>query len=541
MNPAGDAVAEVGKALTKFTAEHAHEVGLPSPEAINFMFKLAGMLSCSALVGKDMGLSKDQIARLREFGVNGEELENRDQTAIIANGMGKMLIGRELGIEPMAAWLDIDIVKSKIFIRYPQLHRLIEEKGWEIEELERSHTRAAIKLTHATKKPRTFEFTIEDAKMAGLMKRGGYNNDSPSQYELRPRVMLWSRVISEAYRATGGKGSVYTPEEKQEIMREEVRDALAEPESRAPEPDPYAVAMPEPALLKPESAAKMPPKHHQDTTEIPKSEKTPEAHEVQVEGPDTSASAGAGSSASAQHAEDTGGASAAASSQAGKTGGELSDTPPSETKVREMPKPKIDPRVGPLMAEIEKLLPVKARKKIVEEYLRGYFGVGDIKSVLGDPRMLDALRLLQALAVSDQWKTTLAGDPHKLGVDAAAGCAKLRAYMEGWPEDCQETAFKIALARYPDDAGALAEYLADPIQAETLGFGDLRAFLWVLERVGPKHATMFRERAASMADLMNNGWEKIADMATLQVAIEELPEAEGQQNLLGFIRKGAAE
>ncbi len=535
MNPTEEqgVVAEVGKALVKFTAVHAHEVGLPSPEAINFMFKLAGMLSCSALVGKDMGLSKDQVSRLREFGVTGEELEKRDQTAVVANGMGKMLVGRELGIEPMAAWLDIDIVKAKIFIRYPQLHRLIEEKGWELEELERSHTRAAIKLTHKEKKPRTFEFTIEDAKMAGLTKRGGYNNDSPSQYELRPRVMLWSRVISEAYRATGGKGSVYTPEEKQEIMREEVRDALAEPESRAPEADPYAVALPEPALLKevPKPAA-----------EILKSEKTPEAHEVRVEGPDTSAHAGAGSSAPGQQPGETGGAAAAAPSQAGTSGEAALMTPTPEAKVREMPKPKIDPRVGPLMAEIEKVLPVKTRKKIVEEYLRGYFNTGDIKAVLADPRMLDALRILQALATSDQWKTPLAGDPHKIGVDAAAGCSKLLAYTDGWPEDCQETAFKLALARYPDDAGALAEYLQDPIGAETLGFGDLRAFLWVLERVGAKHATMFRERAVDMAAAAAP-WATFAEQADILLAIEELPEAEdsGQQNLLDLIRKGAAE
>lgn len=497
------------RAVTKFTAQDAKEAGLPSPAAVNYMFSIAGMLYSSALVGKDMGLSKDQVTRLREFGVTGTDLELRDREAVKANSMAKMLVGHELGIEPMAALQDVDIVKAKIFIRYPQLHRLIEEKGWEIEEVERSNTRAAIKLIHATKKARSFEFTIEDAKMAGLTKRGGYNGDSPSQYELRPRVMLWSRVLSEAYRGTGGKGSIYTPEEKQEILREDVEA----PEAKQPESDPYAVEMPE-----------------------PKSNETP------AKAPGAEAGTEAGSSGPRSQGEET------APPQAGETqapeepGPTMDTTPePSAPLKPELVKPPVesfsDQRVGKLMADIDKLLPAKGRKKIVEEFLRGYFRTSNLKALLADPRMPDALTNLHALVASEKWKTPLSVDPHRFGVDTAAGYPKLIEYIAEWPEDCQVTAVGIGLALYPDSGGGdLRSYLEDPVQADTLDVEDLRAFLFVMVRVEPKYATIFVERAEDMAGIAAT-WDQ-STPAEIVAAIEALPEppAEGQQSLLEMIR-----
>ncbi len=50
-----------------------------------------------------------------------------------------------------------------------------------------------------------------------------------SQYTKRPRVMLSARVVSEAYRMTGGRSNVYTPEERQEVIAAEPN----EPESQA--------------------------------------------------------------------------------------------------------------------------------------------------------------------------------------------------------------------------------------------------------------------------------------------------------------------
>jgi hypothetical protein len=185
-----------------------------------------------------------------------------DTKAVKANAMAKMLVGHELfpPIPPMAALQEIDIVKSKVFIRYPNLITQMEAKGYLVEEVERTHTRAAIKVTKKDQKPQVFEFTIEDAKMAGLT--GSYGSGEKSQYEKRPRVMLWARVVSEAYRATGGRGGTYTPEEKAEVLSEDREDAekradilagqddalkLRKKEPIAPAAEPVPDAKPEPA------------------------------------------------------------------------------------------------------------------------------------------------------------------------------------------------------------------------------------------------------------------------------------------------------
>lgn len=223
------------KAVTRFTAENAHEARLPTPETINYMASVVNLLSGSALISKDMLLAKPQRQELAQAGWTAQQIDDKEAAGVKANGMAKMLVGWELGIDPIQAMQDVSIVKGKIFLHYSQLIRLIEEKGYAIHEVERSSARAAIRLEHPKKPTRTFEFTIEDAKLAGLIVRG-YNNE-PSMYEKRPRVMLYSRVISEAFRATGGRGSVYSLEEKDEFTAEA-------PDPKAPEVDPYYVADP---------------------------------------------------------------------------------------------------------------------------------------------------------------------------------------------------------------------------------------------------------------------------------------------------------
>lgn len=208
MNPQDSETQEVvsvptpeSRAITKFTAEHGLEVGLPSPEAINFMMSVAKLVSQSALVTKDMGVGPDQIR---------------------SNALAKMLIGNEMGMKPMESLQEIDIVKGKIFLRYPTLLNEIIKRGFKWRWMERSGTRAAMQITRPGEEPETFEYTLEDARMAGMLY-------PDSQYFKRPRVMLSARVISEVYRNTGGRSNVYTPEERAEIFADEPSD----PESQA--------------------------------------------------------------------------------------------------------------------------------------------------------------------------------------------------------------------------------------------------------------------------------------------------------------------
>jgi len=104
-------------------------------------------------------------------------------------------------------------VKGKIFVRYPQLIDQMIRKGFTVKWLERTNERAAIEVSRPGVEAEVFSFSIEDAKMAGLTK-----SDKDGMYEKRPRVMLSARACSEAYRMTGGRGNVYTPEERGEIF-----------------------------------------------------------------------------------------------------------------------------------------------------------------------------------------------------------------------------------------------------------------------------------------------------------------------------------
>lgn len=528
-------VPETAKAITKFKEAHAHEVGLPSPQAVNYMFSVANMLYSSALVGKDMGLSKDQVARLQSFGITGERLEARDKAAVIANGMAKMLVGRELGIEPMAAWLDIDLVKTKIFVRYPQLHRLIEEKGYTIEEMERSEIMASIKLTHQKKPTRIFEFSFEDAKRAGLTKRGGYNNDSPSQYDLRPRVMLWARVISEAYRATGGKGSVYTIEEKREILANEDEPNTTVP---TPEHDPYAVQMPQQApaassdVRAGENGGKVTP------TPSPRSSEAELRKRGTMEDPLYARHAN--SAAPILESAANGSAPSPGAAAGGIREDAVTDAPEAVATASnpvsepappiEMPQAKTNG--GPTLADIEKMLPAKTRKKTIDEFLRGYFRKADLKAIIADPGFPDALRCLAANATAE-WKGKLEADPHGVGVKCANGWKKLKAYA--WSPETRGYLETLALKLYPDAGGGLLADMLTLVRADDMAAEELQAFLWVLERVPDTAAVKFWKRCAGMAAMVAE-WEGVAPpLTTTQIAdaIEALPEPqEGEQGSL---------
>jgi hypothetical protein len=214
------------KAVTlKYSAESAREVGLPSQEAISYMMSIASMLSDSALVTKDVLPPDKDLAKLRQAGWKEDEIQAYTTKIIKANMMAKMLVGREMGMQAMESLQDINVVKGNIFVRYPQLITQIEKKGYEIDWMERSNTRAALQLTR-NGKFETFEYLYEDAKAAGLT--APLPSGEPSQYTKRPRVMLTARVASEAYRVTGGRANVYTVEEKPEV--------LGDPESTMAEP-----------------------------------------------------------------------------------------------------------------------------------------------------------------------------------------------------------------------------------------------------------------------------------------------------------------
>ena len=156
-----------------------------------------------------------------------------------------MLAGRELGIPPMQAFRTIYVVKGKVSLSAQLMAALIMRDGHSYELLENSNTRCAIKFTRHTGQQYVHEFTIEDAKRAGLA-----NSNTWQSY---PKAMLWSRCMSAGARAFMPDVimGMYTPEELAggdgivvddtgEVIDVIAKDVTAEPvHAEAPKPQPH--------------------------------------------------------------------------------------------------------------------------------------------------------------------------------------------------------------------------------------------------------------------------------------------------------------
>jgi hypothetical protein len=455
MNPqeeTGLAVPEKTQVFKKFTGEHAHEVGLPSPEALNYMMSVAKLITSTALIGNDMGLTSNQKGELLQAGFKPNDIYEKNQETIKANAFAKMIVGHEFNppIPPMAAQNEIDIVKGKIFVRYPQLIAQMEARGFKFKTIERSHERAAWEVSRPGKaEPEVFEFTIEDARRAGLIKRS--RDGEALQYELRPRVMLWARLVSETYRATGGRGGVYTPEEKREILS---HDEDYAPENRTPEPeeDPFTVeakgkAEPAPAMKAPEPE------------ERPRGRRAAPKEPEPVKQEPTQPEAAQGFKA------------------------DESDLP--ENMQTEPPKP-----TGPTQQdrlrlvtdkiEYEAKRPREACKKELEAYLRAFIP-GRLPALPND-KYIVPIRILESLIREGDACREIAKDGHSMGVRGYAGYSALVRFAEKLPESCRKPCVELAVERYSADGGGdMVAFLTNVVKIDGLPEFDILAFLWAFK------------------------------------------------------------
>lgn len=128
-----------------------------------------------------------------------------------------MLKGRELGIPPLQALSHINVINGKpamsAELMLAQILRLHPKTQFKF--LERSNRKCTMSVKRAGFDFETFEFTIEDAELAGLM-----SNPSWKKY---PRAMLHARVVSEMARSLfpdAISGCSYTPEELGAVVDE---------------------------------------------------------------------------------------------------------------------------------------------------------------------------------------------------------------------------------------------------------------------------------------------------------------------------------
>lgn len=116
--------------------------------------------------------------------------------------MGKILLGRSLGLEPTQALMGIYMVRGRPMVSATTLAAFALKAGYEYKVLEHDDTKCVIEFR---RKPTGLfgprdgdrlgvsEFTIEDAKRAGLVK-------PDSGWVSYPKAMLFARAMSQGVR-----------------------------------------------------------------------------------------------------------------------------------------------------------------------------------------------------------------------------------------------------------------------------------------------------------------------------------------------------
>lgn len=139
-----------------------------------------------------------------------------------------ILAGRELGIPPMTALRTLHIVGGKISFSAQLQLALANRAGIKHRFIEISPTRCAVELTSPDQEPAQYEFTIDDAKKAGLL-----DGKPSSPWTKYPKNMLQWRCVSNAISAHCPEVmlSVYDPDEVSEFDKVKERaPAIAEAE-----------------------------------------------------------------------------------------------------------------------------------------------------------------------------------------------------------------------------------------------------------------------------------------------------------------------
>ena len=160
--------------------------------------------------------------------------DTRDQAQAIV----KVLAGRELGFGPIASMQGVYIVKGRVTISANLVGAAIKRSGrYDYRVREMTNERVHITFFENGKPVGESEFTIEDAKAAGL--------SASDNYSKFPRNMLFSRALTNGarwYCPDVFNGAIYTPDELGAEVGEDGH-VLGEiqPHSEAPDsPEQYA-------------------------------------------------------------------------------------------------------------------------------------------------------------------------------------------------------------------------------------------------------------------------------------------------------------
>lgn len=133
-----------------------------------------------------------------------------DAKVLVARGFAKIMMGHELGLSPMFSMQHVNIIRGKMTLDSGGVAALIaasEKYDYKVKSL--SDTACEIEFLRGDESLGLVNWTIEDAKKAGLVKSGG-------AWEKFPKDLLFARSITAGARRYTPDifgGSVYTKEE----------------------------------------------------------------------------------------------------------------------------------------------------------------------------------------------------------------------------------------------------------------------------------------------------------------------------------------
>lgn len=162
----------------------------------------------------------------------------------VANVTAAILVGQEVGLQPMAALRSMDIVKGTPALRAVAMRALVQSHGHEVWTVEKTNTRVVMRGRRAgSANVEESEWSMDRAKQLGV--GGGIN------YQKQPMTMLIARATSEVCRLIAADvllGIPYSAEELDDgldLGGEPV--AQAAPKKRTARRAPMTqVALPEP-------------------------------------------------------------------------------------------------------------------------------------------------------------------------------------------------------------------------------------------------------------------------------------------------------
>lgn len=107
----------------------------------------------------------------------------------------KMVLGHELGLGIAQSMQGIHLVKGNVQMHYSTMLTCVKAHGWKYKILEHTAEKCVMQWTDPDGEiAGTSEFTIEEAKKAGLVKADG-------NWEKWPKAMLLARAVSSGVRA----------------------------------------------------------------------------------------------------------------------------------------------------------------------------------------------------------------------------------------------------------------------------------------------------------------------------------------------------